>query len=257
MLVDSHCHLDRLDLEPFSGSLKNALDVAREQGVKEFLCVAINVENQPQVNAIADAYDDVFASVGIHPLYTQGQSVDLNYLCEQSQHPKIIAIGETGLDYFYAEETAEQQRALFRTHVQAAVKTNLPLIVHTREARQDTLDILRQEGQGKLSGVLHCFTESLEMALEAIELGFYISFSGIATFKNAAELRQVVSALPEDRILVETDSPYLTPVPHRGKPNSPVYVTDVARCLAQVRNVSYESFCQTTTENYKRLFFKD
>jgi TatD DNase family protein len=256
MLVDSHCHLDRLDLEPFSGSLEIALEAARKQGVNQFLCVAINVENQPQVNSIAEANEDVFASVGIHPLYTKGQCIDLDYLCEQSKHPKIIAIGETGLDYFYAKDTAEQQRALFITHVQAAVRTDLPLIIHTRDARQDTLDILQKEGQGKVRGVLHCFTESLEMAQEAIEMGFYISFSGIATFKNAADLRQVVSALPEDKILVETDSPYLTPVPHRGKPNSPVYVTDVARCLAEVRNVSYEYFCQTTTENYNRLFFK-
>lgn len=255
MLVDSHCHLDRLDLKPFDGSLDNALILAREQGVEGFLCVAINAENQPEVNAIAEKYPDVYASVGIHPLYTDGQEIDLEYLCEQSKHPKIIAIGETGLDYFYAKETAEQQQSLFRTHVQAAVKTNLPLIIHTRDAQKDTLDILKQQGKGKIKGVLHCFTESIEMAEEAIEMGFYISFSGIATFKNAANIRQVVAKLPQDKILVETDSPYLTPVPHRGQPNSPVFVTDVARCLAEVREMSYEYFCQITTENYRRLFF--
>lgn len=257
MLVDSHCHLDRLDLKPFGGDFNNALDTARNAGVKEFLCVAINVENQPQVIKLAEENPDIFASVGIHPLYTKGQDIDEAYLVEQAQHPKVIAIGETGLDYYYAKESADEQQRLFRTHVQAAVKSKLPLIIHTRDARKDTLDILRQEGADKVGGVLHCFTESLSMALEAIEMGFYISFSGIVTFRNADELRDVARAIPSDKILVETDSPYLTPVPHRGKPNSPLYVVDVARHLAELREVSFEEFCQQTTKNYRRLFFAE
>jgi len=254
MLVDSHCHLDRLDLEPFDGSLDNALNAARECGVKQFLCVAINVENQPTVTGLAEKYDDIYASVGIHPLYTKGQSVDLAYLCEQAEHPKIVAIGETGLDYYYADETKEEQQALFRTHVKAAVKSNKPLIIHTRDARQDTLDILVEEGAEKVGGVLHCFTESYEMAQAAMEMGFYVSFSGIVTFRNAAELREVAKAIPDNRILVETDSPYLTPVPFRGKPNSPRHVVDVARCVAELRGQDLQTFSQQTTANFQRLF---
>lgn len=257
MLVDSHCHLDRLDLAPFDGSFDKALNSARETGVEQFLCVAINVDNQPEVIEIAESNPDVYASVGIHPLYTKGQTVDKAYLCQQAEHPKVIAIGETGLDYYYAKESATEQRQLFVTHVQAAVSSQLPLIIHTRDARQDTLDILKQEGADQVGGVLHCFTESLAMAQEAMEMGFYVSFSGIATFNNAKEIRQVVEEIPMDRILVETDSPYLTPVPHRGKPNSPRYVVDVARCLAEVKGVAFEEFCKQTTKNYQRLFFKE
>jgi TatD DNase family protein len=255
MLVDSHCHLDRIDLTPFDNSLDKALNSARELGVSQFLCVAINVENQQQVLKVAEAHNDVYASVGIHPLYTQGQNIDLNYLLEQAKHPKVVAIGETGLDYYYAKDTAEEQQGLFRTHVQAAVKTGLPLIIHTRDAKEDTLEILKQEGAAKVGGVLHCFTESLEMAEEAIKMGFYVSFSGIATFKNAQDIRQVMARLPIDKIMVETDSPYLTPVPYRGKPNSPRHVVDVARCLAEVRGMEFAAFCEQTTKNYQQLFF--
>ncbi|TQV87396.1 TatD family hydrolase [Aliikangiella coralliicola] len=257
MLVDSHCHLDRIDLAPFDGQLENAISAAKEAGVEQFLCVAINAENQPEVLKIAEAHEEIHASAGIHPLYTEGQEIDFEYLCEQAKHPKVVAIGETGLDYFYAEESAEKQQKLFRTHVQAAVKSELPLIIHTRDARKDTLEILRHEGAEKVGGVLHCFTESLAMAEEAMEMGFYVSFSGIVTFKNASELRQVAAKIPDDRILVETDSPYLTPVPHRGKPNSPMYVSDVAKCLAELRDVPYEAFCRQTTNNYRRLFFSE
>lgn len=256
MLVDSHCHLDRIDLDPFEGSLDKALQAARDAGVGQFLCVAINVDNQPQVTGLAEKYADIYASVGIHPLYTKGQQVDLTYLCEQARHPKIIAIGETGLDYYYANETKQEQQDMFRTHVRAAVESNLPLIIHTRDARQDTLDILKQEGAEKVGGVLHCFTESLAMAEAAMQMGFYVSFSGIVTFRNADELREVAKRIPDDRILVETDSPYLTPAPHRGKPNSPRHVADVARCVAELRHQDYETFSRITTENFQRLFLK-
>ncbi len=254
MLVDSHCHLDRLDLTPFNGDFNQSLQAARDVGVEEFLCVAINRENQPQVLAIAEKNSDVYASVGIHPLNTEGQFADVEYLVKQAEHPKVIAIGETGLDYFYAKESEAEQKALFHTHVQAAVEADLPLIIHTRDARQDTLDILATENADKVGGVLHCFTESIEMADEAMEMGFYISFSGIVTFNNAKELREVAAQIPMNRILVETDSPYLTPKPYRGKPNSPRHVADVAKCLAELRNIDYESFCQLTTSNYRRLF---
>jgi TatD DNase family protein len=254
MLVDSHCHLDQLDLSPFDGSLEKALEAARQQGVTQFLCVAINVDNQMDVIRIAESSPDIWASVGIHPLYTQGQSIDIAYLCEQAQHPKIVAIGETGLDYFYANETKEEQKALLRTHVRAAVSCNKPLIIHSRDAREDTIEILKQEGAAKVGGVLHCFTESLEMAVEAMALGFYVSFSGIVTFKNAQDLREVARQIPDDRILVETDSPYLTPVPFRGKPNSPRHVVDVARCVAEIRGQDLATLSRLTTHNFTRLF---
>ncbi len=256
MLVDSHCHLDKIDLSPFDNSLDNALNAARELSVEHFLCVAINRENQQAVLKIAEEHDDISASAGIHPLYTKGQAIDKNYLCEQAKHPKVVAIGETGLDYYYDAESGEIQRELFRTHVQAAVESGLPLIIHTRDAREDTLTILEEEQAGKVGGVLHCFTESLEMAEAAMKMGFYVSFSGIVTFKNAEELREVAVKIPADRILVETDSPYLTPVPYRGKPNSPRHVADVAKCLAELRGVVYEDFCQQTTDNFYRLFLK-
>ncbi|TQV77429.1 TatD family deoxyribonuclease [Aliikangiella marina] len=256
MLVDSHCHLDRLDLSPFDGSLDAALQAAREVGVNQFLCVAINVDNQADVLNIASQHEDVYASVGIHPLYTKGQQVDKTYLVEQAQHEKIVAIGETGLDYYYAQESKEEQLALFETHVIAAVESQKPLIIHTRDAREDTLKILADNQADKVGGVLHCFTESLEMALAAIEMGFYISFSGIVTFRNAAELREVAKVLPSDKILVETDSPYLTPVPFRGKPNSPRHVLDVAKCIAEIRDVSLQTIAQQTTDNFAQLFLK-
>lgn len=255
MLVDSHCHLDRIDLTPFNGSMEEALASAKAAGVEEYLCVAIDKENQKDVIRLAEEYNQVFASVGIHPLNTVGQSADVDYLVKTAEHPKVVAIGETGLDYFYAKETKAEQTALFHTHVQAAVESKLPLIIHTRDARADTLAILREENAEKVGGVLHCFTESLEMALEAIDLGFYISFSGIVTFNNADELREVAKQIPADRILVETDSPYLTPAPHRGKPNSPRHVLDVAKRVANVREAEFSEFCAQTTENYRRLFF--
>jgi len=254
MLADSHCHLDRIDLTPFNNDFNTALEAAKEQGVAHFLCVAINTENQTQVLKIAEDHANIHASVGVHPLYTKGESASIDSLSKMASHQKVVAIGETGLDYFYAKESKEEQLALFRTHVQAAVEVDLPLIIHTRDARQDTLNILKEEGAEKVGGVLHCFTESLEMAHSAMELGFYVSFSGIVTFNNADEIRDVAKQIPIDRILVETDSPYLTPKPHRGKPNSPMYVSDVARLVAEIRGMDYQEFCQATTKNYLRLF---
>jgi len=254
MLADSHCHLDRIDLTPFDNNFDNALKAARDKGVEHFLCVAINTENQRAVLDIAEKYPNIHASVGVHPLYTRGESASVESLSEFAKHPKVVAIGETGLDYFYDAESKTKQKELFRTHVQAAVEVDLPIIIHTRDARQDTLDILKEEGAEKVGGVLHCFTESLKMAKEAMEMGFYVSFSGIVTFNNADELRDVAKQIPLDRILVETDSPYLTPAPYRGKPNSPMYVSEVAKLIAELRGLNYEEFCQQTTQNYFDLF---
>ena len=254
MLADSHCHLDRIDLVPFNNNFENALKAAQDKGVEHFLCVAINTENQQAVIKIAEEYPNIHASVGVHPLYTKGESASVASLSKYANHPKVVAIGETGLDYFYDLESKDKQLELFRTHVQAAVEVDLPLIIHTRDARKDTLDILREEGAEKVGGVLHCFTESLEMAESAMEMGFYVSFSGIVTFNNADELREVAKQIPMDRILVETDSPYLTPKPYRGEPNSPMYVSEVAKLVAELKEVEYEAFCRTTTQNYLKLF---
>jgi TatD DNase family protein len=254
MLADSHCHLDRIDLAPFDNHFPNAIKAANDRGVEHFLCVAINTENQSQVIEIAESHPNIHASVGVHPLYTKGESASVESLAKFAKHPKVVAIGETGLDYFYDAESKQKQQSLFRTHVQAAVEVNLPLIIHTRDARQDTLDIFKSENAEKVGGVLHCFTESMEMAQSAMELGFYVSFSGIVTFNNADELREVAKQIPLDRILVETDSPYLTPKPYRGKPNSPMYVSEVAKLIAELRQMDYHEFCQQTTKNYFKLF---
>lgn len=254
MLADSHCHLDRIDLQPFNGDFSQAIKAANERGVEHFLCVAINNENQKQVIEIAESHPNIHASVGVHPLYTKGESASVDSLAKLAKHPKVVAIGETGLDYFYDAESKQKQLSLFRTHVQAAVEVDLPLIIHTRDARQDTLDMFRSEHAEKVGGVLHCFTESLEMAESAMDMGFYVSFSGIVTFNNADELREVAKRIPLDRVLVETDSPYLTPKPYRGKPNSPMYVSEVAKLIAELRQMDYQDFCQHTTDNYFRLF---
>jgi len=254
MLADSHCHLDRIDLTPFDNQFDKAIEAANAKGVEHFLCVAINAENQKAVIEIAEKHPNIHASVGIHPLYTEGESASVESLAKIAAHPKVVAIGETGLDYFYDAESKQKQLSLFRTHVQAAVEVNLPLIIHTRDAKEDTLQVFEDEGAEKVGGVLHCFTESLEMAEQAMKMGFYVSFSGIVTFNNADELREVAKQIPLDRILVETDSPYLTPKPYRGKPNSPMYVSEVAKLIAELRGIEYTEFCRSTTENYFRLF---
>ncbi len=254
LLVDSHCHLDRLDLTAYDGSLDRALEAARARGVKHFLCIGVSAENAAAVKALADSYDDVDCSVGIHPLDLKpGEAPALDWLLHELEHPRVVAIGETGLDYHYEPEAAELQQASFRLHLQAANLTGKPVIVHTRGARADTLALLR-EAQLPQGGVLHCFTEDWDMAKAALDLGFYISLSGIVTFRNADALRDVARQVPADRLLVETDSPYLAPIPHRGKPNLPEYVREVAEYLAMVRGVPFEELAQQTTDNFKRLF---
>ncbi|MDY7561301.1 TatD family hydrolase [Pseudomonas sp. 10B1] len=254
MLVDSHCHLDRLDLAEHAGSLDAALDAARARGVGHFLCIGVSAENAGAVKALADRYDDVDCSVGVHPLDLQpGTAPALDWLLAELNHPRVVAIGETGLDYHYEPEAAQLQQASFRLHLEAANLTGKPVIVHTRGARADTLDLMRAAALPQ-GGVLHCFTEDWAMAKAALDLGFYISLSGIVTFRNADALRDVARQVPVDRLLVETDSPYLAPIPYRGKPNLPQYVREVAEFLAMLRGESYERFAEQTTENFARLF---
>jgi len=254
MLVDSHCHLDRLDLTQHDGSLDAALQAARERGVGHFLCIGVSADNAGAVKAVAERYADVDCSVGIHPLDLKpGEAPALQWLLDELDHPRVVAIGETGLDYHYEPEAAELQQASFRLHLEAAKVTGKPVIIHTRGARADTLDLLRA-AQLPQAGVLHCFTEDWDMAKAALDMGYYISLSGIVTFRNADALRDVARQVPADRLLVETDSPYLAPIPHRGKPNLPQYVREVAEFLALVRGESYEQLAEQTTANFKRLF---
>jgi len=254
MLVDSHCHLDRLDLEPFDGDLANALKFAGENGVERFLCVAIDRGNIPDGIAIAERFDNVYASVGVHPNEEDPREVTTEELVGLANHPKVIAIGETGLDYFRSEGDLAWQHQRFRNHINAAKATKKPLIIHSREAREDTIRLMREEGAAEAGGIMHCFVEDWQTAQQAMEMDFYISFSGIVTFKNAAELREVAKQVPAERLLVETDSPYLAPVPHRGKSNQPAYVRDVAEFLAELRGVSFAELAAQTTTNFDRLF---
>jgi TatD DNase family protein len=218
------------------------------------LCVSVTLDKFPEVLAVAEANENIYASVGVHPDYEDEQAFTVEDLVRLAQHPKVIAIGETGLDYFRLTGDLEWQRERFRTHIRAAIKANKPLIIHTRSAAEDTIRIMREEDVKQVGGVMHCFTESLEIAQQAIELGFYISFSGIVTFKNAAALKEVAKNIPLERILVETDSPYLAPVPFRGKTNQPAYVKYVAEEVARLRGISLEEVALATTENFFRLF---
>ena len=254
LLVDSHCHLDRLDLTPYHGDMDRALDAARDNGVGHMLCVCINWENRPTVLALAQAHDNVFATVGVHPNDDEGHEPSVEELTAAAADVKVLAIGETGLDYFRSEGDLEWQRERFRRHIHAAKQVGKPLVVHSREAREDTIKVLREEGADAVGGVMHCFVDDWETAQQALELGFYISFSGIVTFNNAAQVRDVATRVPAERMLVETDAPYLAPVPFRGKPNQPAYVRHVAERLAEVRGISLDEVAAVTTENFFRLF---
>lgn len=254
MLVDSHCHLDRIDLTPFDDNLDNAIQAARDNGVEQILCVAINRGNIPDVIAIAERFDNVYASVGVHPNEDDPVEVTAEELLKLAAHPKVIAIGETGLDYFRSDEGQEWQKQRFRAHIDAAKQSGKPLIIHSRDARADTIQMMREEGAEQAGGIMHCFVEDWATAEQALEMGFYISFSGIVTFRNAEDLREVAKRVPSERLLVETDAPYLAPVPHRGKSNQPAWVKDVAKLLAEVRGESYEELAAQTTANFNRLF---
>lgn len=253
MYIDSHCHLDRLDLTSFDNSLDNVISEAEKVQVSQLLCVSVTLEDFPSMAEKTAKYDNVLLTCGTHPL-NQSDEVDQDKLAQLSQSARVIAIGETGLDYFYAPETKTVQLDSFRKHIRVANQLNKPLIIHTRDAQEDTLDILREENAQNVGGILHCFTETWEMAEQAIAMGFYISFSGIVTFKNASALREVVKKVPDDKILIETDAPYLAPVPHRGKQNQPAYVVEVAKHLASIRGQSVEHIAKISTDNFKRLF---
>ncbi len=254
MFIDSHCHLDRVDLKHFDNSFAQLMSSIKEAQVERLLCVSINLEDYPAMRALAEAYAEVDFSVGVHPSDAKEHRAKIDQLMQLGADERVLAIGETGLDYYYSKESLEQQHASFREHIQVARKLNKPLIVHTRDAREDTIRLLKEEAAVECGGVLHCFTESWEMAEQALELGFYISFSGIVTFKNAEELREVARQVPADRFLIETDSPYLAPVPHRGKKNNPGWVGHVAECLAEVRQSSLENIAEQSSDNYRRLF---
>jgi len=256
MLVDSHCHLDKLDLTPYNGDLDAALQAAYDRHISHILCIGIKLENMADVIGLAEQYGPVFASAGVHPLYRESREPELAELLQLAAHPKVVAIGETGLDYFYGEGDLQWQKDRFQVHIEAARQSGLPLIIHTRGAKQDTLNYLRDVGGGEVNGVLHCFTEDLDMARQAVDMGFLISISGIVTFRNASELREVVKALPLDRLLVETDAPWLAPVPHRGRKNEPQFVVEVAEKVAELKGVSAEEVARVTTDNFFALFSK-
>lgn len=251
MLVDSHCHLNFPELRQNLPALRAAM---QEERVGHALCISVTLPDFPEVLAVAEAHDNFYASVGVHPDYEDEPLFTEDQLVNLAAHPKVVAIGETGLDYFRLTGDLEWQRERFRLHIRAAIRAQKPLVIHTRNAAEDTLRIMREEGADQVGGVMHCFTESLEVAQAAIALGFYISFSGIVTFKNAVALKKVAKAVPLDRVLVETDSPYLAPVPFRGKLNQPAYVRYVAEEIANLRGISYQEVEQATTENFFRLF---
>jgi TatD DNase family protein len=251
MFIDSHCHLNLLAEE--EGGIQAALDQAKANNVEHILCIAIDKKSSKDVVDIAQSYPNITASVGIHP-NVENEEFSVEELIEAASQDKVIAIGETGLDYFRSEGDLEWQRDRFRVHIEAAKHTKKPLIIHTREAREDTMSILENEQAEQAGGIIHCFTENWETAKRALDIGFYISLSGIVTFKSAKELQEVAKKLPLDRILIETDAPYLAPVPHRGKTNQPAFVTHVAEFLAELRNDTVENIAATTTHNFRTLF---
>ena len=253
MLVDSHCHLNFPELASNISAVRAAM---LENQVGHALLISVTLEKFPEVLTLAEQYSNFFATVGVHPDYEDEPPFNLETLVELAKHPKVVGIGETGLDYFRLTGDLTWQRDRFRTHIRAAIKAGLPLVIHTRSAAEDTLRIMREENAHIVGGVMHCFTESLDVAMHAIEMGFYISFSGIVTFKNAAALKEVAKQVPLDRILVETDSPYLAPIPFRGKTNQPAYVKHVAEEVANLRNISLEELTHASTSNFFKLFQK-
>jgi TatD DNase family protein len=252
MLVDSHCHLDMLCQD--QAALQPVLDDAAAQGIEHMLCVSVTLERFAPMMALIEPHAQVSASVGVHPDSEGVEDPGVERLAALADAERVVAIGETGLDYFRTEGDVEWQRERFRRHIRAAREVNKPLIVHTRAARDDTLRILAEERAADAGGVLHCFTEDWEMAQAAMDMNFYISFSGIVTFKKAVELQEVARRMPAERMLVETDSPYLAPVPKRGKTNQPAYVRYVAEFIAGLREESVEAVAEVTTRNFYRLF---
>jgi TatD DNase family protein len=254
MFVDSHCHLDRLDLSHRENGLDGIIEDAYKNNVQSILSVAVDLASSKHLPRLMAPYPQVFTSVGVHPLYPgDGTVPDTETLVSLASTPKVIAFGETGLDRYYSSESFDWQCASFINHLEASKRLDKPVIVHTRDATDDTIAILASHS-GEAGGVLHCFTESWEMAETALAMGFYISFSGIVTFNNASALRNVAKQVPLNRLLVETDAPWLTPVPHRGKENEPQYVVEVARCLAEIHGLDLTEIAEITTANFHQLF---
>lgn len=253
MLIDSHCHLDRLKIAPDHDSLVDVIAEAKRRGVDYMLCVNVRQQGFEAMRDRMASFENVFLSAGVHPLDVK-EGLEVAGLSQYATDKRVVAIGETGLDYFYSPETKAIQQDCFEKQIDVAVEVGKPLIIHTRGAREDTIAMLKQGHADKVGGVLHCFTEDWDMAKAAMDLGFYISISGIVTFKNAGELRTVVRKIPKDRLLVETDSPYLAPIPYRGKENQPAFVRDVAEFVAEVRGEKYEELAEYTSNNFFALF---
>lgn len=253
MFVDSHCHLDFPELKE---DLPNILANMQQNQVHHALCVSVNMPDWQGIMDIVEKYPQLSASVGVHPDYEDTPEPSVEELVQLAQHPKVVAIGETGLDYYRLSEPLEWQRERFRTHIRAAIAAQLPLIIHTRNASEDTIRLMKEEHAERCGGVMHCFTETKEIAQQALDLGFYISMSGIVTFKSAQQVQEVAAYVPLDRLLIETDSPYLAPVPYRGKRNDPSKVIHVAEKVAELRGISVADVAKATSENFYRLFNK-
>jgi TatD DNase family protein len=255
MLIDSHCHLD---FDTFGPELDAVIERARKAGVGGFLTICTRLTEFERVRAIAERFDDVWCTVGIHPHEAASEpATDAARLVELTHHPKVIGIGEAGLDYYYEHSPRDRQRAVFRNHIEAARLSGLPLIVHSREADEETVELLEEgAAAGGLSGVIHCFSSTAYLAERSLALGFYISLSGIVTFRNAETLRDIAKTIPADRLLVETDAPYLAPAPHRGKRNEPAFVAHTAAFVAELRGVDPNRLATESTANFHRLFAK-
>lgn len=253
MFIDSHCHLDRLNLSLYDNQLANVVQAAKVAKVDKLLCVSVTLKDFPSMLEKTKDFDNVLVSCGMHPL-NQDDEVSEQELYTLADQERVIAVGETGLDYHYAPETKALQLDSFKKHIKVAKALKKPLIIHTRAAQEDTLEMLIAQGASEVGGILHCFTESWDMAKKALDLGFYISFSGIVTFKNASALREVAKLVPDDRLLIETDAPYLAPVPYRGTENQPAFVVEIAKHLASIRGQSVETIATLTTNNFNRLF---
>jgi TatD DNase family protein len=254
MLIDSHCHLDRIDLEPYHNDFASFMREADQQQIEHMLCIAIDLESYPAMFDLVSPYPQISLTVGVHPNTQDGKDPSVEELIALGQPNKVIGIGETGLDYFRSEGDLSWQQQRFRNHIHAAKALRKPLIIHTREAKQDTLHILEAEGAGEVGGVIHCFTEDWEFAQQAMDMNFYISFSGIVTFNSAKAIKDVARKVPADRFLIETDSPYLAPVPFRGRPNYPTYVRYVAEHIAELRGTSINAIAELSTQNFYNLF---
>lgn len=255
-IVDSHCHLD---YEPMVSDIKGTLNRAQDHGVGAFLTISTDLVKGPLLKSIAESYETVYATMGVHPHEAEKTlpfAELLTHLKGEATHPKVVGFGETGLDYYYSHSPAGPQKEAFKAHIEAALACDLPLIVHTRQADEDTISLLKSVGQGKVRGVMHCFSGSAWLRDQALDLGFYISVSGIATFKKAQELRDILKEVPLDRLLIETDSPYLAPEPYRGKSNEPAFIVETAKKLAELKEISFDALVTHTTRNFLTLFSK-